>query len=271
MEDSFLKISIIDGAFSICNQHRLYPENSIDEIIKQLRRGPVSTATYDFERAKQLIELVGWETFIIESSRHEQLQQTLKNLVLIIKPFWARISYLGRTKVKQILTDDELQCLNFAGLLVDNPSDNVINWWETIGKFFRILDDDKKMEIGKEGERRSLELETERLLECGINNKPKWISIEDNTAGFDILSYRNPSPVDISEIKIEVKACTYSPVHFIITKNEWKTALEYKNNYIFHIWNLENNELIEIDVEEMKLHIPTNNGLGKWGNVKIAL
>jgi hypothetical protein len=271
LNEDFFKISIIDAGLNIKKSHSIHPDKEIDDIIKHLKIGPATLISYDYETAKSLGENIGWDLFCDQGSRQEQLRETLMKMIMELEPFWAKISYLGREKVKQFLTPDQVQCLEYANLLGHDPSDEIISWWEKIGLYFRHLDEENKLKIGREGEKKSLELEKKRLKSLGISKEPVWIAIEDNTAGFDILSYRENAENNIEEIRIEVKSCTYNPTHFILTKNEWETALQYQRSYIFHIWNFEEDIFTEMTVNEIVSHVPTDNGDGDWKEVIINL
>ncbi|QUF65359.1 protein NO VEIN domain-containing protein [Bacillus atrophaeus] len=271
MSESFFKISIIDGAIHLNKQQPKYPNKNINEIIRYIQNGPASFSSYDYNNAIILAEKIGWEAFSLKGDRQSQLRDTLKNMIILLRPFWAKVSYLGREKVKQLLSEDSTQCLQYAGLLEENPTEDVINWWEEISKIFRIINEEQKLEIGREGEKRTLQLEKQRLIDNGMNKEPKWIALEDNTVGYDILSYRKNLDNELYEIKIEVKACSYSPTHLILTRNEWKTALENESTYFFQIWNLDVDKLIEMNVSEMACHIPTDQGYGEWKEVEVIL
>lgn len=271
MRDSWFKISIIDGAINICLFLERYPEHNVTGAIEKLRNGPAYLASYDYEKAQHLGELIGWEAFTIPGSRQEQLRGILKRLMIYFQPFWALHSYLGRDKVIVLLSDDVKQCLKVADLLENPMSEATMMWWDDIGKFFRSIEESRKLEIGREGERRSINYEKIRLKNELIEKEPEWIALIDNTAGFDILSYKKTEQFSLCELMIEVKACTYEPRHFILTRHEWLKAIENKDRYIFHIWNIVKDELIVLTVEQVLLHIPTDCGKGNWETVKIVL
>lgn len=271
MSESFFRISIIDGAINLSKLRSKYPDKNISEIIGYLQNGPASLSSYDYNNAKILIEKIGWEAFSTNGDRQSQLRDTLKNMIILLRPFWAKLSYLGRAKVKQILCEDSTQCLQYAGLLDENPTISAVNWWEEISKIFRIINDEQKFELGRVGEKRSIQLEKQRILENGLVKEPIWVALEDNTVGYDILSYRKNYDNELYEIKIEVKTCSYSPTHLILTRNEWKTALENEKSFFFQIWNLDVNQLIEMNVSEMAHHIPNDQGNGEWKEVEVIL
>ncbi|MZI79574.1 hypothetical protein GT646_01825 [Clostridium butyricum] len=69
---------------------------------------------------------------------------------------------------------------------------------------------------------------------------------------------------------MEVKASEGDKYTFILTNNEWKTALE-NEKYIFHFWNLAQNKLYIFYPNEIKGYIPTKGINSKWIKCKITL
>jgi hypothetical protein len=271
MGNSWFKISIIDGVLNICNMIEKYPECNIEDAIKELKVGPVSLSTYDYKKAHLLGELIGWDIFRVSGTRKVQLSEVLKRLVLHFEPFWARFSYLGRDKVEALLSADARQCLQIAGLLENPLSDFTVAWWDEISVFFRTKEENRKLQIGRDGEKKSINYEKIRLKNELIYRDPEWVSLVDNTAGYDIKSYRKVGETSITEIMIEVKASVYEPISFIITRNEWNKAKNNPNKYIFHIWSLDVNKLTIFTVEQLSVHIPIEQGKGEWEKVKVVL
>lgn len=271
MDETAFKISIIDAGININKLHSFKPHKEITDIVREIKLGSVSLISYDYEKAIKIGEIHGFDIFAIEGNRQQQLRNTLKLLMMNLRPFWAQITYLGRERVKRLLDDDQLQCFHYADLFSSSPSEEVVDWWEEVGEFFRKIDKDKKIELGRQGEKRTIALERKRLMGWGILQEPEWIAFEDSTAGFDVLSYRKHEKMELRALKIEVKSCSYSPTHFILTRNEWDTAKSDPNNYIFQIWNFDNDSLTEMSVEEVALHIPQNNGNGEWKELEIYL
>lgn len=271
MADSFFNVSVIDGALTLCRHVEQYPSISFPDAIRQLLAGPAFLAGYDYDRAVVLGELAGWDSFCIVGDRKAQLQETLKQLAKRLKPFWASVSHLGRNRVLQIVSLDQRQCLEVAGLLVTPPPDSVVAWWDELGRFFRAEDERRKMEIGREGERRTMDHETRRLEHEGISRSPIWIALEDNRVGFDVWSFQKRCGMEVEDLRIEVKAASYSPVHFILSRHEWDTARKNSDIHLFHIWNLETGELVQLDVVEMMVHIPRDVGSGEWREVRVTM
>ena len=114
--------------------------------------------------------------------------------------------------------------------------------------------------------------ETERLVDEGILKYPIWIALEDNLAGYDVLSFQQAKGGDeVDDLRIEVKAASYSPTHFILTRPDWDMASQQPELHLFHIWNLETEELLKLSVSDMAAHIPSDSGTGLWREVRVAL
>ena len=63
-----------------------------------------------------------------------------------------------------------------------------------------------------------------------IKKKPKWISYEDNRAGYDVLSWDKEQ----NEIFIEVKSTNNSTGLFYLTKGEWRVSIAKKQKYFMY-------------------------------------
>ena len=271
MADPFFKISVIDGALALCRHCQQNPDISLTDSIRQLRAGPAFLSEYDYDSAARLGDLAGWDSFCIDGGRQAQMRETLKRLAERLKPFWASVCPLGRSRVLQVASLDQAQCLDVAGLLGTPPSDVVVAWWDSLGAYFRAREDQRNIEIGREGERRTMEHETQRLENAGISRAPVWIALEDNRVGFDVRSFDMRPGSGIRDLNIEVKAASYSPMHFILSRHEWETAAKNPDIHLFHVWNLETGELLKLDVPEMMTHIPKDVGSGRWREVLVTI
>ena len=88
---------------------------------------------------------------------------------------------------------------------------------------------------------------------------PRWIALDDNSAGYDVHSF-DEGPVEPIAKLIEVKSCARRPSEIFLTRNEWETALEREPNYRFHIWILPERELIELTPSDVADHVPQDRG-----------
>lgn len=196
-------------------------------------------------------------------SSNEMLRVQLRHYIYNIKPVWSRVLHYGRTEAIQYFPKEIKQCFEEAELL-NNLDDSTIQWWDTIGAFARKGIEDKKISIGRTGEKLSIQYEESR-----VGCTPIWISLESNFAGFDILS--KVSGTDTSSLSIEVKASVSNAdkIIFFISENEWKVA-SLTQNYIFHIWSLSEEPVLYILTPEIiKTSIPMNQGNGTWENVRL--
>lgn len=271
MPRSFFRISVIDGALNICEHRLASVDVPLEQVVAQLRRGSAERAGYDYERAIELAKLVGWDAFCLEGTRRHQLRQTLKLLLFRLRPLWARTAFQGRRRFVDTLPLDQAQCFEVAGLLEARPSEDVITWWQDVARFFRGIQQNANLETGRIGERLTLEYERTRLLKEGIKKEPIWVAFEDETRGFDVLSFQRSKDGAIEEIQIEVKASKYSPVEVFLSCWEWSRALQYPDTYLFHIWDLQKKKLVKRTVSQMALDIPRDYGSGMWQNVKIVI
>ncbi len=146
-----------------------------------------------------------------------------------------------------------------------NITDDLIKFWDKLSLAYRNYSNQKYLEIGRMGEKLSIEYEKKRT---GFD--PIWQSIESNLSGFDILSVLDNQ--NKQRLKIEVKATTnnlkYAKFH--LTKNEWDTA-NASLFYEFHLWHIsEIPKLYTVNIENIEKHIPIEKGNGRWESVEIS-
>ncbi|NJD02813.1 MAG: DUF3883 domain-containing protein [Ruminiclostridium sp.] len=137
-------------------------------------------------------------------------------------------------------------------------------WWDDL--FVKIYNEREaeKLLVGRYGEKLSVRYELKRT-----EQRPIWKSIDSNLAGYDLLS--QVSKFNDNKLLIEVKASKYEYLHAVahITRNEWETAC-LSTNYCFHLWLLSDEPQIAIiPFDDMKMHIPEDNGSGSWESVSI--
>ena len=72
------------------------------------------------------------------------------------------------------------------------------------------------------------------LINQGINKNPIHISIEDVSAGYDILSFRKENDI-VKEIYIEVKAVSLSDYQFHLSTSEYQTSIKFNPNYYIYL------------------------------------
>lgn len=185
------------------------------------------------------------------------------------RPLWTRLAPGGREQVMRVVPLNGSQCFRAAGLLETPPSPSTWSWWDNLAAQVRADHDAALIEQGREAEWWSFQRETALIAEAGIDREPVWASIEDNSLGYDILSYRRSGISEKSRL-IEVKSSSLAPARMILTRNEWKTAERYGDALEFHLWTIPDKQLFIIDVETVKRSIPANRGNGDWLEVEIV-
>lgn len=230
-------------------------------------------SAYDLEAAKELYPLVAAD------APHETVmfyRECILAVLLLKMPAFAKLMTLGRGRfIKRLKGDDYRDIRSVfreAKLLEDPPSGGDISWWDTIQGRVRLNFDQERLIRARYAESLSLEAEQAKLATLGITKAPVWMAIEDNTAGYDVLSYR-PAPISDSNLLIEVKSTIASPLRFIVTRNEWENADQVGEAYIFHVWDMDKNPpILHIrTVEQIRAHIPADNAKGKWKTAEIPI
>ena len=264
-------------AFEGLRMLRLYaerhPDRSIDALIEIIRTVEADATSYDFPAARSLHEITPRS-----APNHDVgfYRICLASALLAELPEWAKLVTLGRGRfIRRLKTPeyrDVRSLFRQAHLLDEPPSLDDIGWWDELQSHVRSRQDTERMARARRAELLSLDLETERCSALGIPTKPIWMAIEDNTAGYDILSYAMGEFGPLNRL-IEVKSTIASPLRFFLTRNEWEQALVFGSSFVFHIWNLqvEPPALFEKKVCEVAPHVPKDNAKGQWKTAQIPV
>lgn len=261
-------MSALNGLLAIRRYSTAHPDVMLPEVVTALKHVSVDDAYHNYEAAIVLHSLV-MQIETPEADIPAFFRETITTLVRETKPWWVRLSPSGRDRVKAALSINEVQCFDAAGLFSQPPAADVLKWWDALAHGVRAKDDAKLLEQGRIAEQLTMEYETKRVSELGIGNRPRWVSLDDNAAGYDVLSY-DKGPVEPVAKLIEVKSTSRNPREIFLTRNEWQTALERAPNYYFHIWILPEKHLIELTPADIEPNIPANRGNGVWEIVKIT-
>ncbi len=268
--ERLFSMGAFDALRSIRQQASQNPEMDSPSIIALLQATDSEMSGLDFVAALELHELVDAEAPY--ETPHEFYRLCITSVILGQKTFWSRSITLGRSRFLNQLSRDEHQCFR-AALLTDNPPpDDVVVWWDAISSEMRQASDKIRMDRARLAERLSLQYERHRLASLGIDTEPKWTAIEDNTAGYDVLSY-DAGQYGPTNRLIEVKSTIASPLRFFVSRNEWEQALKFGVAYHFHIWDLSPSipRLYEKTVAQILPHIPEDQASGKWSTAEIPL
>jgi hypothetical protein len=236
-----------------------------------LVRNVVADATgLDFVAAIEIHPLV------ITAAPHEPPYEFYRHcifaLILAHRMGWSRVITLGRQRFYGTLERDEQACFRAARLMEDTPTPDVVKWWDRLELSVRATSDTAKKERSRIAERLTLDHEVARLARLGIALQPRWIAVDDNTAGYDVLSFRQGQfgPVNLM---IEVKSTVASPLRFFVTRNEWDQAVRFGDAYLFHVWDLAASppRLHVRTKSQIEPHIPEDRRAGTWANAVIPL
>lgn len=255
-------MSVLNAVLEIQEQ-QLSP-TVLNDIVK--RGGTVGHRSFEYTTAQALDAVTGCINREFGDTRRDRMRNLLMHLIKELQPPWAFSIPFGRKVVGEIVTDDTRQCLRVAELLSQPADTGCRKWWDSLAAEFRQLRNDKLLEIGRQGEELTLELETRRLEGTGFS--PEWIAIEDNTAGYDIKS-RDPQSLD--ERFIEVKATTVAIPQFHFTRNEWLTASLRPEQWRLHLWVLPDQKFFEYTFEQVAVHMPGDQGAGRWQEVTVGM
>jgi hypothetical protein len=262
-------MSALNGLLAIRRYSIAHPHILLPEVVTAIRHVSVDDAYHNYEAAAVLHGLVtqlkGLETDIPAFYR-----EILTALVKEMKPWWVRLSPSGRDRVKAAMSANEQQCFDAAGLFSQPPTTEILRWWDALAHEVRAKDDARLLEQGRAAEQLTMEYEIQRLAGLGISNRPRWMSLDDNSAGYDVHSYNKGSVEPVAKL-IEVKSTVRMPREIFISRNEWKTALDMAPNYYFHIWALPEKHLIELTPSAIEPSIPSDHGAGSWQVVKVTL
>ncbi len=192
-----------------------------------------------------------------------RMRQALLDVIEIDRPFWIQNAIQGRRQVLDFVSTAIAQVFLEAGL-VDGTSPDVVAFWDTLAQEARGQRNSSLLKIGRAGERLSIAYETIRT-----GRTPRWVAIDNNADGFDLLSV--VSNASTQKLSIEVKATTVGTSAVMhVSRNEWDYALSART-HVFHLWDMTTPEprLAVLRCADIGDHIPTDNKDGIWQEVTI--
>ena len=197
------------------------------------------------------------------AAHESRLRQAILDLIEIDEPFWLQNSTFGRRRVLDFVNVALAQVFLEAGL-VDGVDTNVVAFWDSLAARARGQRDTRLLEIGRRGERLTIAYEEQRT-----GKKPRWVSIDSNADGYDVLSV--VARDDARTMTIEVKATQVGMNAVLhLTRNEWNTAVEARS-HSFHLWDMSRNpaRLAVLSPDDIRPHVPLDNGSGEWKSVRV--
>jgi hypothetical protein len=271
--DRLFTISAFEGLRLMRGVLATVPEVTIVDCPAALIAYSPQAEAYDLDAAKELHVLVPAD------APHETVmfyRECILAALLLKMPAFAKLITLGRGRfIKRIKGDDYRDIRSVfreAKLLEDPPTGGDISWWDAVQGRVRLNFDQERLIRARYAESLSLKAEEAELAKLKIAKSPVWMAIEDNTAGYDVLSYR-PTPTGESNLLIEVKSTIASPLRFIVTRNEWDNADQVGDAYLFHIWDMDKvPPILHIrSVNQVRPNIPTDSEKGKWKTAEIPV
>jgi hypothetical protein len=179
-------------------------------------------------------------------------------------PPWIQLASSGRREVLLQAPKGVCQVLVEAGLAYDADLETV-SFWDTLAARARGMRNAALVETGRHGERLSIAYEKQRT-----GREPKWIALDSNSDGYDVLS--RVSADDPHRLTIEVKASSQAGLTglFHVTRNEWNLALE-SLNHVFHLWDVSSipPRLAILTPVQVAEHAPADIGTGEWELARI--
>lgn len=191
------------------------------------------------------------------------LRQALMDHIDAARPAWVQCATYGRSRVMSFAGGGVAQVMVEAGL-ASGYDDDVVAFWDALAARARGLRDASLADIGRKGERLTIRHEVIRT-----GRKPKWIAINNNADGYDVLSVVGAE--DGRTLSIEVKTSAQGAAgEMNLTRNEWEMAQE-RMTHIFHLWDIRSDppKLAKISVEEMAGHVPADAGYGRWETLSV--
>lgn len=192
-----------------------------------------------------------------------RVRRALLDYIDVVRPPWVQNATFGRLKVIAFAGNDIAQVFVEAGLAHGTETE-VVEFWDELAARARGQKGLRLNSIGRAGERLTIEHETRRT-----GRKPRWVSIDSNADGYDVLSIAGPS--DGRHLSIEVKATNIGLAGaFHLTANEWERAI-VSDLHSFHLWDMSSKSptLAVLAKENIDPHVPADRGNGRWESVEI--
>jgi len=244
-------------------------DTDIEPALTSIRVGEATERAFDYDGAIELAAKYSWDLFSDEQDPTLAFRQTIEAFVRKAQPSWLRLFPFGRDHVLGNISGNERQCFDIAGLAICNGPE-VVSWWDRLADVARQDRDKRLIELGREGERKSIVFEQKLLSGTGL--ELHWVAIDDNNAGYDIRSWRaggagwgTPEPKFI-----ESKSASYTP-RFFLSRNEWKFAERHQNSWELQLWVADRDTPVRLTHESLCPHMPMDGGHGQWRQVEITL
>ena len=228
------------------------------------------TASYagvglDYTEVEVIFEQIGPAKESVLASYQVLIENEAK-----LRPAWLTAVPRGRRALRDALTVDAAECFRRAGAFEDQPASEVVTFMDRLANMARAQANLPLVEQGRYAERLSFEHELTRCAEIPGAPAVVWVALDDNSAGYDILSCRLVDGSPLPRL-VEVKSCRSRPLQLIITRNEWDTACRHPAAYVVHFWDLNAEQLHELSWGDLQPHLPLDQGAGRWETATLNL
>lgn len=201
----------------------------------------------------------GGRLLALDAAGPARLRRALLDYVEALRPPWTKLALDGRTRTLQFAPAGLVQTMSDAYLAAGHD-DEVVEFWDRLAAIARGQADIRLSEIGRRGERLTIEFERGRT---GVD--PSWRSIESNTDGYDVLSIVSSEDPALQQIEVKTSTSGLSgSLH--ITRNEWD-MMENMKHHVFHLWNIRRDDDLQLAIIPracMAAHVPADKGSGIW-------
>lgn len=223
------------------------------------------SSRHDYIAASKIDQLINED--IDTAIWDKALRKILKTAILSGDYPWKGSFKYGRKYVLESLSINERQVFRSAGLLSDEFDEEIISWWDQMQVALGITKPDLEF---REWERRTFDREIALLAKLGCPNLPRWVAIDDNMVGFDILSFR---VIDEKweEVFIEVKSSSTGLKRFFLSDREAEKLESSPGRYFLYFWDTNSATDYLLAGSELINHLPKNQGKGAWKSVLLIL
>lgn len=193
----------------------------------------------------------------------ERLREALMDLVQATDPPWVQNARFGRRRVLQYAPAEIAQICQEAGL-ADASTPEIVGFWDALAARARGLQDVRLNETGRAGERLTLSFE-----ELRTGRPPRWIALDSNEDGYDVLSSLDAE--SRIPVCIEVKASQLGERgSFYMTRHEWVSAESFLH-FRLHLWDLSNAipRLAVLGLDDVAHQLPIDRGHGRWDLARV--
>lgn len=202
---------------------------------------------------------------ILERADYEpRLRQALLDYIDVERPPWVKNAMSGRARVLAFANQEVAQVFVEAGV-THGIEDTVVAFWDSMAIRARGQKEDSLLAIGRRGERLTLAYE-----EARTGRKPKWVALESNEDGYDVLSVVNRNDTRLLSIEVKASSAGINGA-FHLTRHEWDRAQE-SELHCFHLWDIRANTEPTVAIvtsKDIQPHIPLDSGVGAWEVIEV--